>query len=210
GVVMRAGALDVRPVPFGGRIVQGEDQRRALATGRELSVEDPEQRGGDRRGLASHTAEQVVITLEVPPGGAGPQPTGDGAAAAGEEQPIAESDEPHLLAGIEHPGQGGDPDDQQRRQPWRLHRRLSFVWTCGLDNHSMRGEPSSWKGRVAPGTPYELLNFWESAVWGYEAENSLTCHDFRSNSTYKPAYTPRLSATIRDSAVRPPRPGDGL
>src|SRR5262245_7674553 len=27
---------------------------------------------------------------------------------------------------------------------------------------------------------------------GYEAENSLTCHDFRSNSTYKPAYTPRL------------------
>jgi hypothetical protein len=39
------------------------------------------------------------------------------------------------------------------------------VCTCGLDNHSMRGEPSSWKGQVASGTPYELPNFWESAIF---------------------------------------------
>ena len=88
---------------------------------------DAEQGPGDRQGLATDAAEQVVITLVVAPRGAAAQPTGDGAAAAGEEQPGAELDEPRLLAGVEHAGQGGDPDDERDRQPLRLHPRLSFA-----------------------------------------------------------------------------------
>ena len=123
---MLAGALDVRPVPLGGRVVDGEDQRRARPIAREPLKEDAEQDPGDRQGLASDAAEQVVMALVVAPR-RGAQPTGDGAAAAGKEQPGAECDEPHLLAGVERPGQGGDPDDERDRQPLRLHPRLSFA-----------------------------------------------------------------------------------
>src|SRR5262249_41855248 len=94
GVVMLAGALDVRPVPLGGGVGDGEEQWRALRIGWEPLEEDAEQGSGDHDGLASGAAEQVVITLVIASGGAGPQPTGDGAAAAGEEQPGAEFDEP--------------------------------------------------------------------------------------------------------------------
>ena len=89
--------------------------------------DDAEQGRGDRQGLATDAAEQVVITLVVAPHAAAAQPTGDGAAAACEQQPGAELDEPRLLAGVERPGQGGDPDDERDRQPLRLHPRLSFA-----------------------------------------------------------------------------------
>ena len=77
------------------------------------------------RDLASDAAEQVVIALVVAP--ARGHPTGDGAAAAGQEQPGAECDKPHMLAGVERPSLGGDPDDERDRQPLRLHPRLSFA-----------------------------------------------------------------------------------
>ena len=64
----------------------------------------------------------------------------------------------------ELPGQARDPDDQQRRQRWRIHLRLSFVCDCGLDNHSMRGEPSFWKGPEVPGTSYSLFHNADSYV----------------------------------------------
>ena len=126
-VVMLAGAFDMWPVPLGGRVVDAEDQRRARTVAREPLKEDAEKRPGDRQGLASDAAEQVVIVLGVAPRATGAQPTGDGAAAAGEEQPGVECDEPHLLAGVERPSQGGDPDDERDRQPLRLHPRLSFA-----------------------------------------------------------------------------------
>jgi len=126
-VVMLAGALDVRPVPLGGGVVDGEDQRRTRSIAWESLEEDAEQGSGDRWGLASHAAEQVVIAFVVAPRAAAAQPTGDGAATAGEEQPGAELHEPRLLAGVERPGQGGDPDDERYRQPLRLHPRLSFA-----------------------------------------------------------------------------------
>ena len=89
--------------------------------------DDAEQGRGEGRGLATDAAEQVVIALEVATRAAAAEPTGDGAAAACEEQPGAKSDKPRLLAGVEHPGQGGDPDDERDRQPLRLHPRLSFA-----------------------------------------------------------------------------------
>jgi len=54
---MLASALDVRPVPLGGRVVDGEDQRRARPIAREPVEKDAEQGSGDRWGLASHAAE---------------------------------------------------------------------------------------------------------------------------------------------------------
>ena len=80
---MLAGALDVRPVPLGGRVVDGEDQRRARPIAREPLKEDAEQDPGDRQGLASDAADQVVMASCIAPRAAGAQPTGDGAAAAG-------------------------------------------------------------------------------------------------------------------------------
>ncbi len=127
GVVMLAGTLDLGPVPLGGRVVDGEDQRRTRLLAREPLHQDAKQGAGNGWGLATDAAEQVVITLVVAPHGAAAEPTGDGASAAGEEQPRAESDEPDLLAGVERPGQGGDPDDERDWQALRLHPRLSFA-----------------------------------------------------------------------------------
>ncbi len=47
GVMMLASALDVRPVPLGGRVVDGEDQRRARPIAREPVEKDAEQGPGD-------------------------------------------------------------------------------------------------------------------------------------------------------------------
>src|SRR5271167_2446671 len=52
-VVMLAGALNVRPVPLGGGVVDGEDQRRTRTIAWESLEEDAEQGSGDRWGLAS-------------------------------------------------------------------------------------------------------------------------------------------------------------
>ena len=57
----------MRPVPLGGPVVDGEDQRRARPIAREPLKEDAEQDPGDRQGLASDAAEQVVIALVVAP-----------------------------------------------------------------------------------------------------------------------------------------------
>jgi hypothetical protein len=157
GVVMLAGALDLRPIPLGGGVVDGEDQRRVRPLDRESPPEDAEQGPGEGRGLATDAAEQVVIALEVAPGGAGPQPTGDGAAAAGEGQSGAERDEPRLLAGVERPGQAHDPGAQRRGQPSRLHPRLSFACPCGRYQPQHAGRAVSL-GRAAS-RPCPLKNY---------------------------------------------------
>ena len=123
-----------------------------------------EQDPGDRQGLASDAAEQVVMALVVAPAPRA-QPTGDGAAAAGKEQPGAECDEPHLLAGVERPGQGGDPDDERDRQPLRLHPRLSFASVSGLPNPAC-GESRLIGGPSDARDANELPEFWESAAQG--------------------------------------------
>jgi hypothetical protein len=61
---MLASARDVRPVPLGGRVVDGEDQRRARPIAREPVEKDAEQGPGDGWGLATDAAEQVVLYLE--------------------------------------------------------------------------------------------------------------------------------------------------
>src|SRR5262249_46251604 len=157
GVVMLAGALDVRPVSLGGRVVDGEDQRRARPIAREPLGEETEQGAGEGRGLASDAAEQVVIALVIAAYGATAKPAGDGAAAAGEEQTGAEPDEPRLLAGVERQSQGGDPDDERDRQPSRLHPRLSFAWTCGRIQPQHAGRAVSF-GR-AQRRPGRLTNY---------------------------------------------------
>src|SRR5215470_18626795 len=100
-IVMLAGALDLRPESLGGRVVDGEDQRRGRTIAREPLHQDAEQDPGDDGSLASHAAQQVVIALVVAAHAAAAQPTGDGAAAAGEDQAGAVADEPRLLAGVE-------------------------------------------------------------------------------------------------------------
>src|SRR5262249_19490020 len=109
GVVVLAGALDLRPIPLGGGVVDGEDQRRVRPRDREPLPEDAEQGPGEGRCLATDAAQEVVIALEVATGAAAAEPTGDGATTAGEEQPGAEPDESCLLAGVERQCQGRDP-----------------------------------------------------------------------------------------------------
>jgi hypothetical protein len=124
---MLAGAFDLRPIPLGGGVVDGEDQRRVRPLDRESLHEDAEQGRGEGRGLATDAAEQVVRALVVATDATAAEPTGDGAAAAGEEPPGAAPDESCLLAGVERQCQGRDPDDERDRQPLRLHPRLSFA-----------------------------------------------------------------------------------
>src|SRR5262249_41355541 len=92
------------------------------------------------------------------------EPTGDGAAPAGEEQAGAEPDESCPLAGGERQCQGNDPDDERDRQPLRLHPRLSFAMNLWPYPTTGCGESRLiWKNPAAPGTPHELSDFWESA-----------------------------------------------
>ena len=160
---MLASALDVRPVPLGGRVVDGEDQRRARPIAREPLKEDAEQDPGDRQGLASDAAEQVVIALVVAP------------CATARSQ----------LATVRRPRAKSSPvQSATNRTCWRassVPAKAVIQTTSETGSHcvSIHGSPSHesvaypttacgesrliWKGRVTPGTPDELPDFWESA-----------------------------------------------
>ncbi len=82
GVVVQPRALDPRPVTFGRRVVEAQEDPLA----RPDDVYGlTQQAGGNGSGLASEAVEEVVIVGEVLADADRPQPTGDGASAAGEE-----------------------------------------------------------------------------------------------------------------------------
>ena len=88
------------------------------------------------------------------------EPTGDGAPAAGEEQPGTQPGEPGLLAGVERRGQSGNPDEHGVS----IHGS-PLQDSVAVSNRSLQGEPSHLKSPPAAGTPDELHDFWETAVY---------------------------------------------
>ena len=79
--------------------------------------------------------------LVVAPRGAAAQPTGDGAAAAGEEQPGTELDKPRLLRASSTPAKAvNQTTNETGSHCVSIHGSPSHE-SVAISNHSMRGEP---------------------------------------------------------------------
>ncbi len=117
-IVMNAGPLDVRPIPFGGRIVHGQQYPFA---GDQPQQQQTQQPLGQLFGLASQGLEEVVIVGEVVGNPHGSQPGGDRPSSPGKEHPQENQRQPPAIATMQP---GGQP----------LHPLLPILWRL-IVNH---------------------------------------------------------------------------
>src|SRR5512135_209631 len=128
--------LDLGTIPLRRRIVDGQEQS---AAGVDSISEQAEDDGGHSSGLATDTAEEVVVGAEVLPNAGGPPPTGDGAAAVGQEDADDDLSQPPGTAAMQRGGQGGDPGDPLGGQSDGGHSRPPWCDSDGLNTTIVPG-----------------------------------------------------------------------
>ena len=112
-VVVDAGPLHARAVALRRRVVQAEQQTRSTRPQPRQQHEEQQPRGHPGR-ASPHRPQQGVGRPEVVGDARGPQPTGNGAAAAGEHDAAQETQEAGLAAEVQAAGQEREPTRQLR------------------------------------------------------------------------------------------------
>ncbi len=106
-VVMHAGPLDVRPEPLRRGVVQGEGQPRG--PGQQGPDHLDEEAPGDVIGPLAGGGDGEVAGLVLAAELGGPDPTGDGPPAPGQDGPEEQEGEPRGGAAVEGGGEPGEP-----------------------------------------------------------------------------------------------------
>jgi hypothetical protein len=106
-VVVEPGALDVRPVAIGRRVVEGERQPRAAGDQRPDRREAQER--GDAIGPLAGRRDGGVAGAELVAQPGRPDPGGDGPPAAGQDGPEEQEDEPRGGSAVEGGGEAREP-----------------------------------------------------------------------------------------------------
>jgi hypothetical protein len=116
--VVHPRALDVRSVTLGRRVAQGEQQ----GAGRgDVAEGVAEQQGGQQFGAAGEGGEEVVVGGEAQPHPRGAGPTGDGAAALGEQGAGEQDAEAEGVALVEGRSQTLGEVLPEQRQGEKIH-----------------------------------------------------------------------------------------
>ena len=129
-VVLDPRALDVRAVTLGRGIIQGEPQG---AVGVDVAEGVAEQPAGQQFDAAAEGGEEVLVGGTAEADACGAEPTGDGAAALGEEGAGAEDGQAEGRALVQAGGQSRGEVLPEQRQEEKIHS----------------GSPGWGRGRVA-------------------------------------------------------------
>ena len=124
GIVMDARALDLRAVPFGGSVVDGQQQPVVL---RHLLQKQQEEASGHGFGLASHRGDEVIITAEAAADLRCPQPAGHRSRSAGKEDAQEQDRQPPATVTVQ--------PDRQPLHPFRPFPRKFPVAILGSPVH---------------------------------------------------------------------------
>ena len=127
GIVMDARSFHVRAVAFRGGVVQGHEQPRTRG---QACQHKPQQPGGERFGLASHGGDEVIIWFPVVAHPGGPQPSGHGPSAGGEEHPREQDWQPPSALAVQPGRQPLDPVRPLLRTLVFRHPWLSGLRAC--------------------------------------------------------------------------------
>ena len=103
-----------------------DDGQEQPAAGVDALPQQGEEDGGHGGGLATDTAEEVVIGAEVLADAGGPPPTGDGATAVGQKDADDDVSQPPSGAAVQRGGQVGDPGGPLGGQTDSEHPRPSL------------------------------------------------------------------------------------
>jgi hypothetical protein len=119
-----AGSLNFGAVPLGRGVVDGEDKRTVAGDG---FLDDLQECGGERLGLASDRVEAVILGSEAFADAGGDPPSGDGATAVGQEDAQDDGGQSPGEAAVEWGGQSSDPGGPRVNEFEGEHPRPSSV-----------------------------------------------------------------------------------